>query len=346
VETVKVGLLTSGGDCPGLNAVIRAVVRRATAADVDVIGFHDAWRGVLENSWEPLDVERCRGILPLGGTILGTSRISAGRTPEGIEAARATAARLGLDGYLVIGGDGSLCGAEVVNAAGVPTIGVPKTIDNDIFGTDMTFGFDTAVHVATAAIDRLHTTAESHDRVMVVEVMGRHTGHIAARAGLAGGATVVLVPERPFDIDVVAEHLRHRHSIGRFASIVVVAEGAEPLAGTIERPHRELDRYGHEPLHGIGRVLARAIEAACGFETRVTELGYVQRGGTPTAFDRVLATRMGVAAMELALAGRWGRMATLRCDRIDSVPLAEVVGRTLTLDPEFLDVLATFGSTG
>lgn len=338
----RIGVLTSGGDCPGLNAAIRAVVRRAANCDVDVIGFHDAWRGVIEGSYEPLDVETCRGILPRGGTILGTSRVSAGRTPEGIEAARSMMDGLELDGYLVIGGDGSLAGADVLNSHGVPTIGLPKTIDNDLAATEMSFGFDTAVHVASAAIDRLHTTAEAHDRVMVVEVMGRHAGHIAVRAGLAGGATAILVPEDPFDIAAVGEHLRQRHRRGKYASIVVVAEGATPRPGTLDLPEFDVDEFGHQQLGGMARRVAVELAEITGFETRTTELGYVQRGGTPTAFDRVLASRCGVAAVDAALAGEWGRMVALQSDRMVTVPLRDASAAPRGVDPELLAAVRNF----
>lgn len=338
----RIGLLTSGGDCPGLNAVIRAVVRVADANDVQVVGFRDAWRGVLERDWEVLDVLRCRGILPKGGTILGTSRVSAARTPEGIAAAKAILEELGLDGYVVVGGDGSLAAARVLHESGVPTLGVPKTIDNDLPATELTFGFDTAVHIATEAIDRLHSTAESHDRIMVIEVMGRHVGHIATRAGLAGGATSVLIPEEPFDIAAIADFLASRHRQGQPASIVVVAEGAQPKAGTLKLPEAVIDQWGHAQLAGIGRVVSGELGSRTGFDTRLTELGYVQRGGTPTAFDRVLATRLGVAAGESALQGEWGSMVALRADHIVSVPLTEVTGIPKPVAPDLIATLRRF----
>jgi len=339
---VRVGILTSGGDCPGLNAVIRAVVRRIVAEGGEVIGFHDAWRGVIERSWEVLDIEACRGILPRGGTILGTSRISAAREPGGRDAAWAVMDELGLDGYIVVGGDGSLAGALALHEDGVPTIGVPKTIDNDIDATEMTFGFDTAVSIATEAIDRLHSTAESHDRVMVVEVMGRDTGHIAARAGLAGGATAILVPEDPFDLDEVCGHLLARHGSGRWASIVVVAEGARPAPGTLELPEPPIDRFGHQKLGGVGQAVCGVIEERTGYETRLTVLGHVQRGGTPTAYDRVLATRYGVAAAEAAIDGAWGDMVVLAADRIVRRPMAGAVGHQRRVADDLLAVVRRF----
>lgn len=338
---MRIGVLTSGGDCPGLNAVIRALVRKVERVHGgEVIGFRDAWRGVLEDDAEPLTVERCRGILPRGGTILGTSRVQPYQFGDGLERVRSAMSTHGVEGFVVIGGDGSLGAARDLHDDGIPCIGVPKTIDNDIGATELTFGFDTAVHVATSAIDRLHTTAEAHDRVMVLEVMGRHTGHIAVRAGLAGGATMTLIPEVPFDIDEVCAALTRRHAGASFASIVVVAEGAVPVPGTLELPEYEVDRFGHARLGGIGQVVGTEIEARTGMEARVTTLGYVQRGGTPTAFDRILASRYGVAAADAAAQGAWGQMVALRADRIVHADLAEAIGRTKTVDLEFYDQVA------
>jgi ATP-dependent phosphofructokinase / diphosphate-dependent phosphofructokinase len=339
---MRIGVLTSGGDCPGLNAVIRALVRKVERVHGgEVIGFRDAWRGVLEEDHEPLDIERCRGILPRGGTILGTSRIQPYQYDDGIDRVRASIERHRLDGFVVIGGDGSLAAANELNSDGIPCIGVPKTIDNDIAATELSFGFDTAVHVATAAIDRLHTTAEAHDRVMVVEVMGRHAGHIAVRAGLAGGAAMTLIPEVPFDIEQVCGAIARRHAGNRFASIVVVAEGAQPSPGTLELPEYEVDRFGHKRLGGIGEVLASEIEGRTGIETRVTTLGYIQRGGTPTAYDRVLASRYGVAAADAAAAGAWGNMVALRADQIVLVELADATSSgTKGVDVDFYESVA------
>jgi 6-phosphofructokinase 1 len=338
---MRIGVLTSGGDCPGLNAVIRALVRKVERTHGgSVFGFRDAWRGVLEDDWEPLTVERCRGILPRGGTILGTSRVQPYQFDDGVDRVRHAVERHRLDGFVVIGGNGSLAAALDLQRDGVSCIGVPKTIDNDIDATELTFGFDTAVHVATAAIDRLHTTAEAHDRVMVLEVMGRDTGHIAVRAGLAGGATMTLIPEAPFDIAEVCNALQRRHAGASFASIVVVAEGATPLEGTLEMPTYEVDRFGHERLGGIGQLIASEIEGRTGLETRVTTLGYVQRGGTPTAFDRILASRYGIAAADAAAAGAWGKMVALQADRIVHVDLADAVDRTKSVDLEFYDEVA------
>lgn len=334
---MRIGVLTSGGDCPGLNAVIRAIVRKVERVHGgEILGFRDAWRGVLEDDYMVLDVERCRGILPRGGTILGTSRVQPYQFDDGLDRVRAAIERHGLDGFVVIGGDGSLNAAADLQRDGVPCIGVPKTIDNDIAATELSFGFDTALHVATAAIDRLHTTAEAHDRVMVVEVMGRHTGHIAVRAGLAGGAAMTLIPEVPFDIEDVVGRISRRHAGNDFASIVVVAEGVEPVPGTLEVPEYEIDRFGHRRLGGIGQVLASEIEGRTGIETRFTMLGYIQRGGTPTAFDRVLASRYGIAAADSAAAGNWGQMVALRADAIVEIPLSEAtVGGPKPVDLEF-----------
>lgn len=330
---MRLGILTSGGDCPGLNAAIRAAVRKVEVVHGgQIIGFRDAWRGVLEDDWEMLDVDRCRGILPRGGTILGTSRIQPYQYADGVDRVREALQRHQLDGFLVIGGNGSLRAARELTEDGIPCIGLPKTIDNDIDATEMTFGYDTAVHVATAAIDRLHTTAEAHDRVMVLEVMGRDTGHIAVRAGLAGGATMTLIPEVPFDISEVCAALQRRHRGGRYASIVVVAEGARPVEGTLEMPEYEIDRFGHERLGGIANLLVSEIEGRTGMETRATILGHIQRGGTPTAFDRVLATRYGVAAADAAAEGDWGKVVVLQADQIVRVDFADAIDRTKTVE--------------
>ena len=324
---MRIGILTGGGDCPGLNAVIRAVVRRAERGFGDeVIGFRDGWLGVVEDDTTPLDVEACRGLLPRGGTVLGSSRLQPFGLEDGVERARSTIERHGLGGLVVVGGEGTLSCAHRLHAEGFPVVGVPKTIDNDVGGTEMTFGFETAVEIATEAIDRLHTTAESHDRVMVVEVMGRHVGHIAAWSGMAGGATLTLVPEEPFAIEEVCEGVRRRHDRGRYASVVVVAEGARPKPDTIPMPDEEVDRFGHVRLGGIGNLVAAEIESRTGFETRVTILGHVQRGGTPTAFDRVLASRFGVAAVDAVHDGGFGMMTALVGGDIVLVPLADAVG--------------------
>ncbi len=339
---MRVGVLTGGGDCPGLNAVLRAVVRKGERHYGDeIVGFCDAWDGVMERRTLPLTVETMRGMLPRGGTVLGTRRGSPFDHPDGVELVHATMRDMGLDGLIVIGGNGSLSVAcALATEHGLPIVGVPKTIDNDIEGTEVTFGFNTAVQIATDAIDRLHTTAESHDRVLVVEVMGRHSGWIATHAGIAGGAAVVLIPERPFDIDEVCDRIIRRHQRGRFASIVVVAEGALPKEGSIDLADREVDRFGHIRLGGIGNLVAEEIGERTGFETRPVLLGHVQRGGTPTAFDRVLSTRFGVAAIDAVHVGAWGHMVALRSDKIVHTPLTEVVGRTRPVDLSLFENVA------
>ena len=341
---MRVGVLTGGGDCPGLNAVIRAIVRKAERQYGDtVLGFLDGWRGVLEGDFIELDVERMRGTLPRGGTVLGTSRMSPRMYEDGIERVRSTIGSTGTDALIVIGGEGTLSAGVGVNEAGAANVvGVPKTIDNDIGLTELTFGFDTAVGVATAAIDRLHTTAESHDRVMVVEVMGRHVGHIATWAGIAGGATLTLIPEEPFDIDAVVEAITRRHQRGRWASIVVVAEGARPKEGTLEMPEPEIDQYGHVRLGGIGQMVATEIEARTGFDTRVTVLGHVQRGGTPSALDRVLCSRYGIAAIDAVHDEDWGSMVAFRGGEMARVRLADAVAELKPVSPALYDVAKAF----
>ncbi|MFL5866990.1 MAG: 6-phosphofructokinase [Thermoleophilaceae bacterium] len=341
---MRVGVLNGGGDCPGLNAVIRAVVRKG----IDlyghaILGFRDGWRGPLENVHEELTIESTRGILPRGGTILGTSRTNPFSDDDGPRKIRENLDSHHLDGVIAIGGEDTLGAAARLHAEhDLPVLGVPKTIDNDLGGTDMTFGFDTAVQIATDAIDRLHTTAESHNRVMVVEVMGRHAGWIALHSGLAGGADVILIPERPFDIDDVCRLIRRRHSRGRSFSIVVVAEGAMPKEGTMELVAGERDQFGHVRLGGIGHRLEQEIEERTGYEARATVLGHVQRGGTPTAFDRVLATRLGIAAIDAANDRRWGVMPALRGQRIELVPLGEAVAELRTVPAEEYEVAETF----
>jgi 6-phosphofructokinase 1 len=332
---MRIGVLTGGGDCPGLNAVIRAVVRKGIDAyGHQLVGFRDGWRGVLESSVMELDLEAVRGILPRGGTILGSSRTNPYKRDDGPERVRATFTDLNLDGLIAIGGEDTLGVANRLHGDGINVVGVPKTIDNDLGATDVTFGFDTALHVAMEAIDRLHTTAESHNRILVVEEMGRHAGWIALHAGIAGGADVILIPEIPFDIDEVCRLISRRHARGRYFSIVVAAEGAIPKAGTMAIAESELDEFGHPRLGGIGVRLEQEIESRTGFETRATVLGYVQRGGTPTAFDRVLATRLGLAAIDAAHEGQWGMMAALHATKIELVPLAEAVAELRTVPVE------------
>ena len=332
---MRIGLLTGGGDCPGLNAVIRAVVRSAIDAYGDhVIGFCDGWRGVMEDSFEELTIESTRGILPRGGTILRSSRTNPYKREGGPQKVRETLASHGVDALIAIGGEDTLGVANQLHGEGVHVIGVPKTIDNDLGATDVTFGFDTALQVASDAIDRLHTTAESHNRILVVEVMGRHAGWIALHSGLAGGADVILIPEIPFDIDEACRHIRRRHGRGRYFSIVVAAEGAVPKAGTMALTAGELDEFGHPRLGGIGVRLEQEIEQRTGFETRATVLGHVQRGGTPTAFDRVLATRFGLAAIDAVHDGAWGMMVALRSTNIELVALSDAVAQLRTVPVE------------
>lgn len=340
---MRIGVLTGGGDCPGLNAVIRAVTRKAINDYGDsVVGFLDAWDGVLEKRSTELTVARLAGILPRGGTILGTRRGSPYDLPDGAVQVKQNLADMEVDALVVIGGNGSLWVASHLNEdVGIPIVGVPKTIDNDVVETDVCFGFHTAVQIATDAIDRLHTTAESHDRVMVVEVMGRDTGWIATYAGIAGGATAILIPERPFDIDEIANQVKRKHSRGRYASIIVVAEGAMPKEGTMSEPRYDLDPFGRPRLGGISVEVARALEERTGYETRVVQIGHVQRGGTPNAFDRVLSTRLGIAAVEALHAGECSTMVGVRNEQIVRVPLANVVGKTRQVDLSLYDDVAT-----
>ncbi len=332
---MRIGLLTGGGDCPGLNAVIRAVVRKGIDAHGDrVVGFYDGWRGLLEDSSVALTIESTHGILPRGGTILRSSRTNPYTREGGPEKVRETLAAHEIDALIAIGGEDTLGVANRLYGEGVHVIGVPKTIDNDLGATDVTFGFDTALQVATEAIDRLHTTAESHNRILVVEVMGRHAGWLALHSGLAGGADVILIPELAFDIDEVCGLIRHRHRRGRYFSIVVAAEGAVPREGTMALTAGELDEFGHPRLGGIGVRLEQEIEQRTGFETRATVLGHVQRGGTPTAFDRVLATRFGLAAVDAAHSGAWGMMVALRSTNIELVKLADAVSHLRTVPTE------------
>jgi 6-phosphofructokinase 1 len=340
---MRIGVLTGGGDCPGLNAVIRAVVRKATRdVGTEVFGFYDAWDGVMGQRGVMLDDASVRGTLPRGGTILGTRRGSPLETSDGVDRVKRSLADLAIDALVVIGGNGSLTVGSILSEQhGIPIVGVPKTIDNDVVGTDTTFGFNTAVQIATDAIDRLHTTAESHDRVMVVEVMGRDAGWIALHAGIAGGATAILVPEVPFDINKLSDVVAHRHDRGRYASVVVVAEGAKPLSGLEDSelvlPERQQDLYGRERLGDIAHVIAPAISARTGYDSRVVQLGYVQRGGTPTSSDRVLATRFGLAAVDAVRERAFGQMVVLRGDRIERESMAVTAGKIRTIDLALFD---------
>ncbi|HEY2650443.1 MAG TPA: 6-phosphofructokinase [Solirubrobacteraceae bacterium] len=332
---MRIGMLTGGGDCPGLNAVIRAVVRNGIDSFGDqIVGFRDGWRGVVEGSYVDLDIEATRGILPRGGTILGSSRTNPYKRDDGVRRVRETLEDLDLDALIAIGGEDTLGVANKLHQEGVNVIGVPKTIDNDLGATDVTFGFDTALQIATEAIDRLHTTAESHNRILVVEVMGRSAGWIALHSGIAGGADVILIPELPFDIDEVCRLIDRRHARGRYFSIVVAAEGATPKAGTMEVLTKAVDEFGHPRLGGIGVLLEQEIEKRTGYETRATVLGHVQRGGTPTAFDRVLATRLGLAAIQAAHDDAWGMMTSLRGSEIRLVALADAVAEVRRVPAE------------
>jgi 6-phosphofructokinase 1 len=343
---MRIGVLTGGGDCPGLNAVIRAIVRKATLdRDTEVFGFYDAWDGVMEQRGVALDDASVRGTLPRGGTILGTRRGSPLETSDGVDRVKRSLADLAIDALVVIGGNGSLTVGSILSEQhGIPVVGVPKTIDNDVVGTDATFGFNTAVQIATDAIDRLHTTAESHDRVMVVEVMGRDAGWIALHAGIAGGATAILVPEVPFDINKLSDVVAHRHDRGRYASVVVVAEGAKPLVGAGDNalllPDRQRDLYGRERLGDIAHVIAPAISARTGYDSRVVQLGYVQRGGTPTSYDRVLATRFGLAAVDAVRDGAFGQMVVLRGDQIERESMTVTAAKIRTIDLALFDDVA------
>jgi 6-phosphofructokinase 1 len=338
----KIGILTGGGDCPGLNAVIRAVVRRAHALDYDVLGIKNGWAGLVLGEVEPLTDFSVGGILPRGGTILGTSRTNPYKNTEHLQKLKANWQKFGLTSLVAVGGEDTLGVAYRLFGEGFPIVGVPKTIDNDLAGTDYTFGFDTAVQIVTEAIDRLHTTAESHKRVMVVEVMGRHAGWIAAHSGMAGGADCILVPEQKFDLDDVCALLRKRMNRGREFAIIVVSEGAAPSSS--DKPiarGAHVDDFGHQQLGGVGDWLGKQIEAALGIETRVTVLGHVQRGGTPTAYDRVIATRFGIKAVELIHQKKFGRMAALRATDIIDVSLEEALHQKL-LDPKVFDDAAVF----
>jgi 6-phosphofructokinase 1 len=340
---MRIGVLTGGGDCPGLNAVIRAVVRKGVGVyGHEFVGYRDGWRGPLENDSRPLGVPEVRGILPRGGTILGSSRTNPFKEEGGPERVAENLEATGVDGLIAIGGEDTLGAASRLHTeAGIPIVGVPKTIDNDLSATDYTFGFDTAVNIAMEAIDRLHTTADSHHRVLVVEVMGRHAGWIAFHAGLAGGANVILIPEQPFDVEKVCELVGRRFE-SRFAPILVVAEGAEPVGGMPQRDEGPTDAFGHVRLGGIGHWLEGEIERRTGKETRATVLGHVQRGGTPTAFDRVLATRFGLHAIDAAHNGQWGQMAALKGTDIELVSLTEATAELKTVPRELYEEAEVF----
>ncbi|HEX2111195.1 MAG TPA: ATP-dependent 6-phosphofructokinase [Gaiellaceae bacterium] len=344
----RVGVLTGGGDCPGLNAVIRAVARRSLDRGYEVVGVREGWRGLVEARFDALGPREISGILPRGGTILGTSRTNPYRSEDGVERVLRNFGDGGLDALVAIGGEDTLgVAARLHEEHAVRVVGVPKTIDNDLSATDYTFGFDTAVTIATEAIDRLHTTAESHNRVMVVEVMGRHTGWIAVTSGIAGGADAVLIPEQPITVEECCEEIRRRHVRGKDFSIVVVSEGYELTYASGERravaqEPSPADEFGHVRLGGVGDALAREIEERTGYETRVTVLGHVQRGGSPTPRDRVLATRFGLKAADLVHEGDFGKMAALRGDDVTAVPLRDAVAELKTVPPGWFDVARAF----
>ena len=342
---MKIGMLTGGGDCPGLNAVIRAVVRKGIFTYGDAfVGFLEGWRGLVDDNTMVLDLEAVGGILPRGGTILRTSRTNPSKRPDGIDRCMASLEKNKIEALIAIGGDDTLSVAQKLHERGAKVVGVPKTIDNDLGGTDYTFGFDTACNIVCEALDRVHTTAEAHNRVMVVEVMGRDAGWIALYSGIAGGADVILIPERPFDVDKVADSIRQRHERGLYFSIVVVAEGAkfssaEPGQGAPVLQDMGKDEFGHVKLGGIANILAREIEKRTGFETRAVVLGHIQRGGSPSAFDRVLATRYGLGAIDMVHRGEFGCMAALRSNKIVSIPLIEAISRNRVVDNEMIQIV-------
>ncbi|MCX5697667.1 MAG: ATP-dependent 6-phosphofructokinase [Candidatus Omnitrophica bacterium] len=339
----KIGILTGGGDCPGLNPVIRAVVRKGLNQGYTIVGIKNGWKGLIENDIMDLNIEAVSGILPKGGTILGTSRTNPYKKPEDLVKAKDNFKKLELDALIAVGGEDTLGVASKLIKDGIANIvGVPKTIDNDLSATDYTFGFDTALNTAMECIDKLHTTAESHHRIIVAEVMGRHAGWIAIESGIAGGADVILIPEIPIDLKEVCEVIKKRHSRGKTFSIVVVAEGAQFKEGTFVTKEQELDAFGHVKLGGIGDMLAKEIEKITGYETRVSVLGHIQRGGSPTAFDRVLGTRFGVKAVELVIEKKFGKMVALSGDKIIAVPIEEAVGTLKTVDAELYEIAKVF----
>lgn len=340
---MRVGILTGGGDCPGLNAVIRAITRKGIVNhEFDILGIKNGWLGLIEGKIFPLDLGAISGILPRGGTILGTSRTNPFKVEDGVGKIFSQVEKFELDAVVAIGGEDTLGVGMKLHDKGLRCVGVPKTIDNDLSGTDYTFGFDTAVSIVAEALDRLHTTAEAHHRVMVVEVMGRHAGWIAIEGGLAGGADIILIPEFPFDLDEICAQIQKRRERGKLFSIVVVAEGARPKDASLIVQTREKDAFGHVRLGGIGNIVAREIETRTAIDTRVTVLGHVQRGGSPTAFDRILATRFGIAAIDLVKEERFGLMVGLKGNRIVSVPFAEALAEPKTVDAELYEIAKVF----
>jgi len=340
---MKVGILSGGGDAPGINAVIRAVVRKAIKHyGYDTVGVKNGWRGLIEGDFIPLGLNEIHGILPRGGSILGTSRTNPFKHEGGTQKILKNVEEKGVDALVVIGGEDTLGVAYKLYEMGLPCVGVPKTIDNDLVGTDYTFGFNTAVSIATETLDRLHTTAEAHHRVMILEVMGRYTGWIALEAGLAGGADVILIPEKPFDIDEVCEYIKQRQKRGINFSMVIVAEGAKPKECEEIIYGDGKDEFGHVRLGGIGYHLGKEIEKKTGIETRVVVLGHLQRGGSPTAFDRILATRYGIAAIDLVHEGKFGRMVAIQGNKLASVPLKDVAGKRKTVDLKLYEIASVF----
>ena len=341
---MKIGVLTSGGDCPGLNAVIRAITRKGTDLDYEVVGILNGWKGLFDEAYMPLNTKTVAGIVNRGGTILGTSRFSPFEQEKGELTLQNRINRAGFDALITIGGEGSMHIAQLAQNLGINVIGVPKTIDNDINGTDYTFGFDTAVQIATDAIDRLHTTAESHHRIMVLEVMGRHAGWIALYSGMAGGADVIVIPEYKITVNDIIEVLKNRYIRGKLFSIIVVAEGAEFLMEELKvnEEDKKFDEFGRARLGGISHYLANEIEKRTGFDTRNTILGHVQRGGVPTAFDRTLGTRLGVYAVEMVEQKKFGRMCAVQGTRIIDIPISEAIGKLKTVDPEIYKAAQVF----
>ena len=340
---MKVGILSGGGDAPGINAVIRAIVRKGVQNyGYELVGIKDGWNGLLEGGFLQLDLKAVSGLLPRGGSILGTSRTNPFKKENGPERILKNAKKAGMVAVVAIGGDDTLSVAHKMGELGLKCVGVPKTIDNDLAGTDYTFGFMTAVAIATEALDRLHTTAETHHRVMILEVMGRYTGWIALEAGLAGGADIILIPEKPFDMDEICKSIRHRLKMGRTFSIIVVAEGAKPRGGVEIVYSESLDEFGHIRLGGIGYYLGKEIEKCMNIETRVVVLGHLQRGGSPVAFDRILATRYGIGAIDLVHSKKFGYMVGLRGNKLVTVPLKDIVGKRKTVDLELFDIASVF----
>jgi 6-phosphofructokinase 1 len=340
---MKIGILTGGGDCPGLNSVIRSVVRKGCNEGYEIIGIKNGWKGLIENDTMKLDLNSVSGILPKGGTILGTSRTNPYKKEGGLQKIKENYKALGFDALIVVGGEDTLGVATKLIKDGIPNIvGVPKTIDNDLSCTDYTFGFDTAINTAMECIDKLHTTAESHHRIIVVEVMGRHAGWIAVESGIAGGADIILIPELPIDVDEVCSLIKKRHARGKTFSIVVVAEGAQFKEATLVTQEQRLDEFGHVRLGGIGEILGKEIESRTGYETRVSVLGHIQRGGSPTAFDRILGTRFGVKAVELLKNKKFGKMVSLTANKIIDVPIEEAVSSLKTIDMDLYEISKVF----